>query len=281
MPTNMRKKGRPCLLFLAASVAAAPALAEVVHLNNGDTIHGTLVAANNTQVTFKTPYGELIIPKKDIARIDYEEKSAPAPSGTPPGAPSEEVPSPDVPASPKDPERATITLNIRGRSFWYAFDSPPELPADPSLRHRIYVESDRACTFVDEKPDTVDGVTLYNSFTFSPTDSRLLESLKGFDCQVEKATDGAVVLRLMLPPSTSSGPRSVRMSYEVNEGTKESPRWLEAVARSFSLQVEPGKEAVALLEQNADALEYTGFFKKKMKNVELFKMSLVSTELKD
>jgi hypothetical protein len=71
------------------------------------------------------------------------------------------------------------------------------------------------------------------------------------------------------------------MLYEVNEGDKELPRWIDAVARAFSLQVEPGKEAVAVLEQNADALEYAGFFKKKMKNVELFKLSLVSMELKD
>jgi hypothetical protein len=45
--------------------------------------------------------------------------------------------------------------------------------------------------------------------------------------------------------------------------------------------VAPGKEAVAVLQQNADSLEYAGFFKKKMKNVELFQMSLLSMELKD
>jgi hypothetical protein len=71
------------------------------------------------------------------------------------------------------------------------------------------------------------------------------------------------------------------MLYEVNEGDKSSPRWLDAVARAFSIEVAPGKESVAVLEQNADALEYTGIFKKKMKNVELFQMSLLSTELKD
>jgi hypothetical protein len=36
-----------------------------------------------------------------------------------------------------------------------------------------------------------------------------------------------------------------------------------------------------VLEQNADALEYSGIFKKKMKNVDLFEMSLLSTELRD
>jgi hypothetical protein len=279
----MRTSGRSSVLFLTTHLVAAYAAAEVVYLNNGDAIHGTLVAANNTQVTLKTPYGELVIPKKDIARIDYGESKAPSAPGSP-GA----TPSPSGPAGRSDPAapegksgRATITLQIQGRSFWYAFDAPPGLSVDPSLRLRVYVDSSRACTFVDEKPDTVDGVTLYNSFTFSPTDSRLLESLESYDCRVEKAEDGAVVVRIELPPSASSGSPTVRMLYEVNEGDKTSPRWLDAVARSFSIQVAPGKESVAVLEQNADALEYTGFFKKKMKNVELFSMSLLSTELKD
>ncbi len=279
----MRASGRPSFLILAATLTAASAAAEIVHLNNGDVIHGTLVAANNNQVTLKTPYGELVIPKKDIARIDYDESLTPpgsrGPGGSTPSAPS---PGADVPkAQGRAPERASITLEIGGRSFWYAFDSPPGLSVDPSLRLRMYVGSDRACTFVDEKPDTVDGVTLYNSFTFSPTDSRILESLEGYDCKVEKAQGGAVVLRLTLPPRASSGVQSVRMLYEVNEGTQSTPRWIDAVARSFSIEVAPGREAVAVLEQNADALEYSGFFKKAMKNVELFKMTLVSTELKD
>jgi hypothetical protein len=279
----MRNRGRSSSFVFAASLAAASVAAEVVHLNNGDAIHGTLVAANNTQVTLKTPYGELVIPKKDIARIDYDESKAAAPPGKPGEAsPSSRPPDRSDPAATtRASERATITLQIQGRSFWYAFDSPPGLSVDPSLRLRLYIGGSRACTFVDDKPDTVDGVTLYNSFTFSPTDSRLLESLEGYDCRVEKAQDATVVLRVTLPPGASSGAPTVRMLYEVNEGDKSSPRWIDAVARSFTIQVAPGKEAVAVLEQNADALEYTGIFKKKMKNVELFEMSLRSTELKD
>jgi hypothetical protein len=275
----MRNKGRASFLVLAASLAAASVAAEVVHLNNGDAIHGTLVAANNTQVTLKTPYGELVIPKKDIARIDYDESKAPEPGAASPSSVAPDRSDPPAPRAASD--RATITLQIQGRSFWYAFDSPPGLSVDPSLRLRLYVGDTRACTFVDDKPDTVDGVTLYNSFTFSPTDSRLLDSQEGYDCSVEKARDGAVVLRVTLPPGASSGAPTVRLLYEVNEGDKSSPRWIDAVSRYFAIQVVPGKDAVAVLEQNADALEYTGFFKKKMKNVELFEMSLLSTELKD
>jgi hypothetical protein len=273
----MRASACLCFSFFASSVAVA----EVVHLNNGDAIHGTLVAANNTQVTLKTPYGDLVIPKKDIARIDYDDSKPGSASGQS-GTSGASAPTPrDVPAPKGASARASITLDIRGRSFWYAFYAPAELSVDPSLRLRIYVESERACTFIDDKPDTVDGATFYNSFTFSPTDSRLAEPREGYDCSVEKSEDGEIGLRVRLPASASTGVQQVRMLYEFNQGDKSTPRWVEAVARSFSIQVAPGKNAVAVLEQNADALEYSGIFKKKMKNVELFQMSLLSTELKD
>jgi hypothetical protein len=251
--------------------------AEVVFLNNGDVVHGTLVAANNTEVTLKTPYGQLVIPKKDIARIDYQ-----GGEGAATAAPAEAAaPRAEHPAGNLKGAGAVLEFQILGRSFWYAFESPSESPADPGIRLRIYVGSARACTFLDEKPDTVDGATLYNSFTFSSTDAKLLESLDGYDCSVAKAEDGAVVLRVGLPPDVSTGRPVVRMLYEVNEGTKSAPRYIDAVSRSFSVEVAPGKRAVALLEQNADALEYSGFFKKQMKNVDQFQLNVLSTELKD
>jgi hypothetical protein len=267
-------------LALSSILVAVSASAEIVHLHNGDAIHGMLVAANNTEVTLKTAYGQLVIPKKDIARIEYEDGSG-AP-GSPPKAPAPgPATAPDVPAPRKPTERPSIQLEIRGRSFWYAFDAPPGLSVDPAIRLHFSIGENRACTFADEKPDTVDGTALYNSFTFSPTDSRLVEALQGYECRVEKAQDGTVVVRLILPPGTPRQVASIGMLYEVNEGTGTVPNWTPAVERSFSIEVSPGRVAHAVLEQRADALEFSGFFKKKMKNVEKFEMSLISTELRD
>ena len=70
------------------------------------------------------------------------------------------------------------------------------------------------------------------------------------------------------------------MLYEVNDGDRTLTRWLDVVSRSFSVEVEPGKETHVILEQNADALEYSGFFKKTMKNLELFQLNVLSTELR-
>jgi hypothetical protein len=261
--------------MLVAGLAAA----EIVYLTNGDVVHGTLVAANNTEVTLKTPFGQLVIPKKEIARIDYqatETKEAPAAKDKPAAA---RPPTPAPP--PPSGGRGSLDIQIAGRSFWYAFDSPPEAPADTSIRFRLYVGDARACTFVDEKPDTVDGQILYNSFTFSPTDAQLLETLEGYECSVEKAGDGDVLLKVGLPAEASTGRQVIRMLYEVNEGDRSLPRWVDVVSRSFSIEVAPGKEALAVLEQNADALEYTGFFKKKMKNLELFQLEVRKTGWKD
>ncbi len=98
---------------------------------------------------------------------------------------------------------------------------------------------------------------------------------------MEKAGDGDVLLKVGLPAGASTGRQVIRMLYEVNEGDRSSPRWVDVVSRSFSIEVAPGKEALAVLEQNADALEYTGFFKKKMKNLELFQLEVRKTGWKD
>ncbi len=270
----MKRAGDTFLIVCALSLLTGHALAEVVYLNNGDIIHGELVAANNTEVTLKTAYGELDIPKKEILRIDYLGSEAPAP----PAAAKEKTARPrtDIPG-----ERAQVALNIIGQSFWYAFESPADAPADTRIRLRLYIGSARACTFVDEKPDTVDGATLYNSFTFSPTDSRLVETLEGYQCSVQKAEDGEIALIVRLPADVSSGRRLIRMLYEINQGNRSFPRWLDVISRSFSVEVAAGRETAVIIEQNSAALAYTGFFKKSMKNLEQFQLNVLSSELRD
>lgn len=288
--------GTGLAVLVALSLAAgATVAAEIVHLNNGDAIHGSIVAANNEGVTLETPYGKLVIPKSDIARIDYQ--GGEAPGTTSGGSPIANADEADGAVGRTEGEEgresnldrwrsrfpsgaARIALQISGRSFWYAFDSPPDRPSDTRIRLHLYVGDEKACTFLDDKPDTVDGNTLYNSFTLSPTESQIVETLGGFDCRVDKADDGEVVLRVSVPPASSAGRQTVRMLYEVNEGDPTLPRWLDAVSRSFSVELTPGRETLVRLEQNADALEYTGFFKKSMKNLELFQLNVLSTELR-
>ena len=58
------------VVLLVCSLAAA----EIIHLKNGDVIHGTVVGATTRQVTLQTPYGKLNIPKNDILRIEYRRR---------------------------------------------------------------------------------------------------------------------------------------------------------------------------------------------------------------
>ena len=260
------------VLILAAS-ALAPA--EVVYLNNGDVLHGVLVAANNKVVTLETPYGKLVIPKKDIQRIDYAGARATGSEASGNAQPNA------APVAPIASDRGVISLHLSGRSFWYAFESGSDNATDTRIRLRIYIGSAPACTFEDEKADTVDGATLYNSFTFSPTDALLVETLDGYQCSVLEAEEGDVSLRLDLPDSMSSDRHIVRMVYEVNDGDRSFERWEQVVSRAFSVEVGAGREAVVMVQQDASALEYSGFFKKSMRNLELFQLTVLSTELRD
>jgi hypothetical protein len=98
---------------------------------------------------------------------------------------------------------------------------------------------------------------------------------------VQKAEDGEVGMSVQLPPDVSSGRQLVRMLYEINEGDRSLPRWSDVVSRSFSVEVAAGSETVVIVEQNASALDYSGFFKKTMKNLDQFQLNVLSAELRD
>ena len=256
------------LLLLVAGIGslAAPAAAEVIYLVNGDIIHGELVSANNTSVTLQTKYGKLDIPKEDIKSIGEPEAAAAAA----PGESDEAVVAAD-PASMDVPgHAASLSFNITGRSFWYAFDGT----ADTRIRMSLDIGNDHACSFVDSQPDTVDGDTLYNSFTFSPDDAVLAETADGFECAVQKTEDGNIWLAVSL--AASEGQRLVRMSYAVADGGV----WNDVISRAFSVDIAPGQHTVVSLQQDASALAYSGLFKKEMKNLDAFQLQVLSTELR-
>ena len=127
---------------------------------------------------------------------------------------------------------------------------------------RIYIGNARACTFEDEMPDTVDGGTLYNSFTFSPTDALLIETLDGFQCSVLEAEEGEVSLRIDLPPSASSERQIIRMLYEVNDGDRSFERWVDVVSRSFSVESRRRERTVVMVRQDASRSNIRAFSKK-------------------
>lgn len=242
-----------------------------------------------TQITIKTAYGRLVIPKADLDRVVYEDGKAPAEPG------GVKLDAPPAPAPPRPPtprigppvrlvasQRPLVTLEIRGRSFWYAFQGSS---ADPRIRLRLFLAGKQIAELVDAKPDTVDGTTLYNSFTFSPSESQVTTTAEGYRCAVEEAVDGKVVLRIELPDrpilDKPGDARELQMLYQVNEGTQDLPRWVDAVSRAFPIQVRNGKHTQIVLQQDASGLDFGGLMRKKMKNVESFNVSVLSLDLRD
>jgi hypothetical protein len=278
----LKIKSVPLLAAAAVFCCCGLAVAEVIYLKNGDVLHGTVVGATSLRVTFQTPYGKLNIPKKDIQRIEYEDEEG-GPTTTKKPAPPSKAPvakaKPDL--RPTQPSRPVVSLEIRGRAFWYAFQSPPDNPADLSIRLRIFLGEDEAAMLLDSKPDTYDRNTYYNSFTFSPSDSQVVKTGEGYDCEVKEAEDGRVVLTLQLPEEGSEGRIRVHMLYQINQGDRALPRWIDAVSRSFSTQVRAGQESYVVIEQDSSGLEYSGFFRKTMKNVESFQLDVSSSELRE
>lgn len=266
------------VVLLVCSLAAA----EIIHLKNGDVIHGTVVGATSRRVTLQTPYGKLIIPKSDILRIEYEG------GGEAESAEKEPVGKAAKPAAKAKPDlqppklnRPLISVEIRGLAFWYAFESPPDNPADLSIRMRLYLGDEEAAMLLDSTPDTYDGNTYYNSFTFSPSDSQVIRTGEGYRCEVIEAEDGRIVLKLELPEEQKEGQILVRMLYQVNEGSRNLPRWDDAVSRAFSVQIKPGHEAYVVVRQDSSGLDYSGLFRKTMKNVETFQLNVLSAELRE
>ncbi len=160
----------------------------------------------------------------------------------------------------------------------------PIVNASCRIRLRVFVGGEEAALLLDDKYDTVDGNTKYNSFTFAPGDTQVISTSEGYTCGVEETGEGSdkgVVLVLGLPESTTVQRVLVRMLYQVNEGSGEFPRWTNAVSRSFPVPLEPGKESFLVLLQDASGVEFSGIFMKKMKNLESFQLRVLSSEVRN
>jgi len=274
------------LAFATVLLLPASGVAEVIYLHSGDILHGSVIGASERAITLKTAYGNLVIPKTDIKQIDYQVSEAAPQKKSAPAKPSPTAkPAPPKPVkrAPRPVGRSVIALDVRGDSFWYAFPGSDNDPADARIRLRVFVGGDEAALLLDDKYDTVDKNTKYNSFTFTPGDTRVISSSDGYTCGLEETGEGSekgVVLVIGLPESTTDQRVLVRMLYQVNEGSGEFPRWTNAVSRSFPVPLEPGKESFLVLLQDASGLEFSGIFRKKMKNLESFQVRVLSSEVR-
>ena len=254
------------LALLLAAAAPALALAEdVILLRNGDRVSGRIVGETSKSLRIQTPYGRLAIPRERIERIQRE------------GKPEQVLNPPQADAAPtlprRDQTRPRLMLVVLGKTFWQAWH-PRAVPADTGLRFEVTVDEETVATYVDSTldPDDIPG-SVVNAFSFLAGEVAV-HAEEGVSAAPPEARPGRVVLRLDLP-SEHAGERRVRLAYQANEGPEAAPVWRDLA--SADATVELGAEGPVFLQvrQDPGRMAFSGFPRRRMKNVDTFRMETV------
>jgi hypothetical protein len=246
------------LLLLALSSAARP---DVVALINGDRVSGRIVGATPRRVRLQTRYGALVIPRDQVARLEYDDGRVEVVNAPP--AP----PAPPQPTPP--PEAARLQLAVTGDSFWQAWD-PKTAPADPSLRLELRLDDAPLVSYTDTTLDPEDlPKAVVNTFVFSP-EGLAVRAGPGVVVAPPVVVDGQIGLALEVPYE-AFGPHELRLAYQLNEGTAAEPMWLNLVTAATKVVVDAGQTLTLRLEQSRGAMEYA---RRRMQNVETFNVVL-------
>jgi hypothetical protein len=246
------------------SPAPTPGPPEFLWLLDGDRVTGTITSETARVVRLKTPYGALVIPKNRIARLvrangKEEVLHAVAVAAAPSPAPS--------PVAP----RARLVLAVTGNTFFMAWDRK-DAPADPTLRLELRLDEDPLAMWMDSRldPEEVPGAVV-NAFSFAPAD---VAAAAAPEVQISPAEvqPGRVVLRLELPPAAET--RTLRIAYQVNQGTAQSPAWRDVASTSAPVPLRADATTLVQVRQDRGRMEFAGFPRRKMRNVETFRLDL-------
>ena len=247
---------------IAVALPLAAAAADVVLMRNGDRVSGRIVGETARVIRVQTPYGRFNIPRDRIERVQRE------------GKPEQVLnpPQRDVaPALPRrDPTRARLVLVVVGRSFWQAW-RPREAPADPTLRFELRVDEEPVAGFVDATldPAEIPGATV-NAFSFAPADVAI-HSAEGTFVAPPEVSPGRIVLRLDLPLA-HVGKRRIRLAYQVNDGSSAQPSWRDLAEGEVTVDLGVEAPNFVQVRQDAGEMEFSGIFRRRMRNVETFRL---------
>jgi hypothetical protein len=246
---------------LAASLCVASlATADTYVLSGGDRITGkTLLKATKT-FRVQTPYGRLVIPRSKVERILHDD-------GT------EEVVNATAPAAPATPP-VRMVLVITGKSFWHAW--PKGSSVDPTLRLEVRLDEESVVSYVDARQDPEDlPGAIVNTFNFDAQSMKATTAAAGAQVDDAETRPGRIVLKIDLP-AEMAGKHRLRLAYQVNDGAAAEPAWRDAAATSVDVELQDGAASVLQVRQDPGRMEFSGFTKKKMKNVETFRLEATS-----
>jgi hypothetical protein len=257
----------------AAAVAAllllslASARADTFVLLTGDRITGKPVLKGKRTITVETPFGRLVIPRLKIERIigpdGKEEVVNPPAMVAAPAAPA--------PAAPRPVPRPRLVLVVQGQTFFHAWAGKDAVRVDPSLRLEVRLDEEPIASWVDVKTDPEIKGAVLNTFSFAPEDVSGYAG-RGVELAPPEVQPGRAVLKIGLAPQTSR--RRLRVAYQINDGDAQHPAWHDEAEASTDVDLRPDKPTLVDMRQNRGKMEFSGLLRRKMKNVETFRIDL-------
>ena len=251
------------LAIVVGMLAAAASLrGDVYYLLDGDRLTGKTLSEAGGIYKLQTPYGRVAIPRGKVAKIVRDDgredvvNALPAPSPSPTQTP----PAPTV----------RLVLVITGDSFWQAWSPQKDAALDPTLRLQVSLDEEPVATYTDSKVDPEIEGAVVNSFSFAPEDMATT-AIAGVTTAPAETRPGRITLKIDLP-AERAGEHALRLAYQVNEGGAEAPGWHDVAETSVHVQLKPDAPNILEIHQDRGRMEFSGFGRKRMKNVETFRI---------
>jgi hypothetical protein len=250
---------------LALVLSAIPARADVFILRGGDRITGEPLLEGKRSFKVKTPYGVLTIPRSKVDRIIR-------PDGTEQAVnPEPAIPKPvETVATLPQARRARLILIITGKTFWQAWD-PKAGHHDPTLRLQVTLDEEAVATYLDAKTDPDIPGAMVNSFSFAPEDVVFMAGKEALVVPPDQRP-GRIALKIDVP--AREGPRLLRIAYQGMEGATEGQAWRDLAAGSLGIELRAEAPTFISVAQDRGRMEFSGFPRRRMKNVETFVLAL-------
>ena len=114
-----------------------------------------------------------------------------------------------------------------------------------------------------------------NTFNFDAESMSVAVAAQGAVAANPETRPGRIVLKLDLP-NEMQGKHRLRIAYQVNDADAASPAWRDATATTVDVELQEGAASFLQLRQDPGRMEFSGFTKKRMKNVETFRLEATS-----
>jgi len=261
------RAGWAAIVVALLIVPLASARADVFVLLTGDRISGKPVLNGKRAITVQTPFGRLVIPRSRIERIiradgteeTVNQRLIAAPAATPAPTASRPVP------------RPRLVLVIQGQTFFQAWDGKTAAKVDPSLRLELRLDEEPIASWVDAKTDPEIKGVLLNTFSFAAEDIAAFAG-RGVELAAPEVQPGRAVLKIGL--ATQRARRKLRLAYQVNDADAEHPAWRDRAEATTEVDLRPESPTIVQVRQNRGKMEFSGFLRRRMKNVETFQIDL-------